>query len=300
MTAIAEPTRDDVVADNSEELAADSRRERWFLLGLTLPSMVVIAGVLFAPLAWLIWQSFVDKSGHFTLDHFLTLFSEPKRIAYLQNTFLLSAEVTVIAATLAYPLCFALTTLPERLRKLCLFFVIVPLLTSVLVRTYAWLIILGTRGIINSSLLHLGLIEEPLNLVYNYFCTLVGMVHVMTPLIVLPLYAAMRSIDGDLVRAASSLGATPRQAFWGIFLPLTLPGLYAGATLVFVLSLGYYVTPSILGGGKVIVWAIFLEQLVAFNQQWGPSAAAGLLLLVATMVVLIFARFVAGVRVNQS
>src|SRR5581483_2099038 len=255
MTAIAEPTRDDVVADNSEELAADSRRERWFLLGLTLPSMVVIAGVLFAPLAWLIWQSFVDKSGHFTLDHFLTLFSEPKRIAYLQNTFLLSAEVTVIAATLAYPLCFALTTLPERLRKLCLFFVIVPLLTSVLVRTYAWLIILGTRGIINSSLLHLGLIEEPLNLVYNYFCTLVGMVHVMTPLIVLPLYAAMRSIDGDLVRAASSLGAT----------------------LVFVLSLGYYVTPSILGGGKVIVWAIFLEQLVAFNQQWGPSAAAGLL-----------------------
>jgi len=116
---------------------------------------------------------------------------------------------------------------------------------------------------------------------------------------VLPLFAAMKSIDGDLARAASSLGATPSEAFRDVFLPLTLPGLFAGATLVFVLSLGYYVTPSILGGGKVIVWAIFLEQTVSFNTQWGPAAAAGLLLLGATVSALILARVVVGVKAHQ-
>ncbi len=280
-------------------LAKDARRERSLMIGLALPGLFVVAAVLLSPVGWLIWQSLVDGEGHFTLHHYLSLFSEPKRLSYLQNTFLLSAEVTVICSLLAYPLAFALTVLPERLRKFCMFFVVVPLLTSVLVRTYAWLIILGRRGIVNNVLANLGVIDEPLNLVYNYFCTVLGMVHVMMPMIVLPLYAAMKSIDGDLVRAASSLGATPSTAFRDIFFPLTLPGLFAGATLVFVLSLGYYVTPSILGGGKVIVWAIFLEQTVSFNTQWGPAAAAGLLLLGATVAVLVLARTLVGVKANQ-
>src|SRR5262249_32022191 len=108
--------------DHSADLARDARREQSLLLCLTLPSMVVIAGVLFAPIVWLVWQSLIDQNGNFTLVHFQTLFDEPKRISYLQNTFLLAAEVTVICGVLAYPLAFALTTLPERLRKVCMFF----------------------------------------------------------------------------------------------------------------------------------------------------------------------------------
>jgi putative spermidine/putrescine transport system permease protein/spermidine/putrescine transport system permease protein len=147
-------------------------------------------------------------------------------------------------------------------------------------------------------LLELGAIDEPLNLIYNYFCTLIGMVHVMLPTTVLPLYAAMRSIDRDLVNAAASLGAAPTYAFWKVFFPLTLPGLVAGCTIVFTLSLGYYVIPSILGGGKVIVWAIFVEQAVGFNVEWGPAAAAGILLLGTTVLVLALAHAAVGAKVN--
>jgi putative spermidine/putrescine transport system permease protein/spermidine/putrescine transport system permease protein len=247
-------------------------------------------------MAWLAWQSVHALDGSLSLENYWTLISDPTALTYLRTTFEMSFEVTAICALIGYPLAYALTLAPNWVSRWGMMFITLPLLTSVLVRTYAWLVILGRRGVLNTMLTDLKFIDEPLNLAYNYAGTLVGMVHVMTPMLVLPLYAAMKAIEPEYVRAAASLGASPTKAFTTVFFPLSVSGLLAGCTIIFILSLGYYVTPSILGGGKIVVWAIFVEQSVSFNPTWGSSAAAGLLLLFLTIAVLTIARFVMGVK----
>jgi putative spermidine/putrescine transport system permease protein/spermidine/putrescine transport system permease protein len=287
-----------LLQDHADALLADERRENRLFILLILPALLIMLAIMLLPLLWLVWQSFLDKSGGLTIQHYASLFSEPSRLTYLTNTFTMAAEVTAISIVLAYPVAYALSILPARISSWCMILVIGPLLTSVLVRTYAWLVILGRTGILNHTLIDLGLIDRPYPLVYNYTGTLIGMVHVMLPMVVLPLYGAMQSVDPDLNKAAASLGASPTRAFFTVFLPLSSPGLVAGAILVFVLSLGYYVTPTILGGGKVGLWAIFIEQTVSFNPLWGPAAAAGILLLLITLAVLLIARVVAGVNLS--
>ena len=131
--------------------------------------------------------------------------------------------------------------------------VMLPFWTSLLVRTYAWLVLLQRTGLINTWGIDLGLWSEPLPLVYNLTGTLIGMVHIMVPFVVLPLYSSMRTIDRSLIQAAANLGASPVQGFWRVFFPLSLPGLTAGSLVVFILCLGVYVTPAVLGGGRVIM-----------------------------------------------
>jgi putative spermidine/putrescine transport system permease protein/spermidine/putrescine transport system permease protein len=132
----------------------------------------------------------------------------------------------------------------------------------------------------------MGLIEDPLRLVHNFTGTAIGMTHIMLPFMVLPLYAAMTAVDRDLVRASASLGASPLRAFWQVFFPLTLPGLAAGTMLVFVLCLGFYVTPAVLGGGRVLMWSMSIERNVAVYSDWGAASALGVVLLVVTLAIL--------------
>jgi ABC-type spermidine/putrescine transport system permease subunit I len=156
----------------------------------------------------------------------------------------------------------------------------------VLVRTYAWLVILQRRGLINEWLQGLGLISEPLPLVHNMLGTVIGMVHVMLPFLILPLYASMKAIDPVLLRAAANCGASPATAFRQVFLPLSLPGLAAGVGLVFVLCLGFFVTPSLLGGGKVAMWAMQIADNISLYANWGAASALGVALLVVTAAIL--------------
>jgi putative spermidine/putrescine transport system permease protein len=165
------------------------------------------------------------------------------------------------------------------LQRLGLICVLIPFWTSLLVRTYAWLVLLQRRGLVNTALQDLGLINQPLELMYNVTGTTIGMTHILLPFLVLPLFASMRRIEPDLLRAASALGATPAYTFWKVFFPLSLPGLTAGCLLVFVLSIGYYVTPQLLGGGSTILVGQMIQRNVELFSSWGAASAVSMILL---------------------
>jgi ABC-type spermidine/putrescine transport system permease subunit I len=167
--------------------------------------------------------------------------------------------------------------------------VLMPFWTSILVRTYAWLVLLQRQGLINAWGTKLGLWQEPLTLVHNLTGTLIGMVHIMLPFLILPVYGSMRTIDRDYLKAAANLGASPTRAFWLVFLPLSLPGLFAGALIVFILCLGFYVTPALLGGGKVIMVANQVANDIEIFFNWGAASALGVVLLVLTGIILVAA-----------
>jgi ABC-type spermidine/putrescine transport system permease subunit I len=161
--------------------------------------------------------------------------------------------------------------------------VLLPLWTSVLVRTYAWMVLLGRNGVFNRWLIDIGLITDPLPLLNNFAGVLIGMVHVLLPYMVLPIYGAVRRLDPALVAAAQGLGASNWRIFWRVYLPLTLPGIFAGATIVFVLSLGFFITPALLGGGKVMMLAVLIEQQIHQTLNWPFAAALSAVLLALTL-----------------
>jgi putative spermidine/putrescine transport system permease protein/spermidine/putrescine transport system permease protein len=269
-------------------MEGDARRQRLRLLSLSSPAFVLVLIVLLIPVGWLFFLSFMDKDG-FTLSHYARLWQNEAYFEIFRVTFLSSFLVTILTVVLGYPLAYLLAQLPRRLAIIGLTVVLLPFWTSLLVRTYAWLVLLQRKGLINSTLMSLGLIDEPLNLVYNMPGVVIGMTHIMLPFMVLPLYGTMRAIDRNLLRAAASLGSTPVHGFWTVFFPLSLPGLAAGASLVFVLCLGFYVTPAMLGGGKVTMVSNRIANDIELFFNWGAASALGVVLLVITLVVLVLA-----------
>ena len=201
------------------------------------------------------------------------------------ETFRIAAVVTLISLLLAYPVAYVMSTASPRWVIVGLVFLMLPFWTSILVRTYAWMILLGRNGVINQALLATGLADKPVALIYNTTGVIIGMVHVLLPYMVFPIYSAMLRVDRDLMRAAEGLGASGWSVFWRIFLPLTLPGVVAGTALVFILSLGFYITPALLGGGKVIMIAVLIEQQVRQFLEWGFASALSVLLLVSAVLV---------------
>ena len=269
---------------NEEALRRQAHGERRSMLALTLPALLLVGFVVLIPIGWLFWLSFVDKSG-FTLIHYQRLL-HPTYLLTLRTTFELAFTVTVVCLLLGYPLAYLASQLPRRWASLVLLCVLFPFWTSLLVRTYAWLVLLQRRGLVNTWLQKLGIIEEPLRLVHNFTGTAIGMTHIMLPFMVLPLYATMKTISEDYMRAAANLGASPIRAFWQIYVPLSFPGLAAGLIVVFVLSLGFYVTPALLGGGRVMMWAMQIERSTTVYADWGAASAMGVVLLVITLGIL--------------
>ncbi len=201
------------------------------------------------------------------------------------NTFEIAFWVTVICLVLGYPLGFLLATTTPGWATVGFIFVLLPLWTSVLVRTYAWMVLLGRNGVFNRLMLDTGLIADPIPMLNNLPAVLIGMVHVLLPYMVLPIYGAVRRVDPALVAAAQGLGASDARVFRRVWLPLTLPGVFAGAVIVFVLSLGFYITPALLGGGRVIMLAVMIEQQVHQTLDWPFAAALSAVLLVATLAI---------------
>jgi ABC-type spermidine/putrescine transport system permease subunit I len=269
---------------NRQRFRQQERRERWRLALLAVPGLTLIGGVALAPIAWLSWLS-IRNDGGFTLEHYRRLL-HPSYTMTLQTTFELSFLATAVCVLLGYPLAYLAVQLRRRLQALLLLCVLFPVWTSLLVRCYAWLVLLQRRGLINTWLGDTGLIESPLQLVHNFTGTTIGMVHIMLPFMVLPLYASMRAVSPDYMRAAANLGASPVVAFWQVFFPLALPGLFAGIVIVFVLCLGFYVTPALLGGGRVMMWSMQIERNVSYYSDWGAASALGVVLLVLTLAVL--------------
>ena len=283
---VANPKTSTDAGQNASILKSEDRSERLTFFGLSTPAVLGILIVVFLPIFWLSSLSFFNAAGEVSTENYMRIFNSALYRRTYVVTFQISIAVTVICVLLGYPLCYWLSRLPSRIAALLMVFVLVPFWTSVLVRTYAWLVLLQRKGIINSSLMSAGIIDEPLQLAHNLTGSIIGMVHIMLPFLILPLYATMRSIDTDLVRAAVGLGSSPRGAFWRVFFPMSLPGLFAGVVLVFILSLGFFVTPALLGGGRVQMLAQRIESTITVYANWGAASALGVVLLLLALAVI--------------
>jgi putative spermidine/putrescine transport system permease protein len=268
------------------------RLDRYWLL---LVPVVILLGVFYLyPLVRVLLLSVTDPAlgvGNFER---LVIHSGPRRVMF--NTFRICAITTVISVSVAYLLACVMVHAPPRRRRIMLALVLLTLWISVLVRAFAWLILLDDNGVVNNALRSLGLISQPLALVRNETGVLIGMVHYLLPYAVLPLIAAMQAIDPALIRASHSLGAGRVRTFLSIFVPLTLPGIAAAAVIVFVFSLGFFITPSILGGGRVVMLAEYVSVTVLEELRWGFAAAQAVVLLVLTFLVLGVAGRLLGAR----
>ena len=202
----------------------------------------------------------------------------------LIRTFEMSAVVTVFALLLGYPLAYWLSTLSARKANMLMILVLVPFWTSVLVRSASWIVLLQTNGLVNRSLMGLGIVDTPLPLLFNRLGVIIAMVHILLPFMILPLYSVMLSVPTTYLRAAVSLGSTPIAAFFRVYVPQTYPGVGAGGLLVFILSIGYYVTPALLGGADDQMLSYYIARYTNVNVNWGMACALGAVLLSATLV----------------
>jgi len=215
-----------------------------------------------------------------TLRHYAIVFQVPVYVKVLGNTGRIALITTVVCVALGYPLAYWLRGLAGWARLVGLVGLVLPFWISILIRTYAWIVILGNAGVVNRTLQAVGLVGAPLPILYNELGVTIGTVNVLLPFFVLPLYASMLRIDERLLHAAASLGASHRAIFWRVFFPLTIPAVAAGAILVFMLTLGFYITPAVLGGGRVPMIANMLDMLINTFPRWELAAAISTVLLV--------------------
>jgi len=276
----------DQLKENHEALQKEQRSEARTMFRLTLPAILIVGLLMVAPIGWLLSMSLVGQDGSLGFENYVLFFSEAVYREMFVNTFMIAFIVTVICLLLGYPVAYLMAILPSPWAGFLMLAVLMPFWTSGLVRTFAWLIILQRNGLINQTLVWMGAIERPIALVHNMTGTIIGMVHIMVPFLILPLYASMKAIDLNLMRAAANLGSTPAHAFRRVYLPLSMPGLIAGTIMVFVMCLGFYITPALLGGGKIKMIAQRIEESLALYPTWGPAAALAVLLLVMTAICL--------------
>ena len=241
-----------------------------------------------APVAGLLLRSITEPEPG--LQNFRRLIEQPVYLKALWNTVVISGSVTMLALIIGFPLAATIAHAGERVRRLLIFAVLVPFWASLLVRTFAWMVILQKRGLVNKALLETGIISEPLALVYNRAGVLIGMVHILLPFMVLPLVGVLMRMDPVHMQAAATLGASPVRRFLRVYLPLALPGVLAGALLVFVMGLGYYITPALLGGPGDLMIAQLIEQQVADFGNWGLAGALAAILLAGATLTLAFAQ----------
>jgi ABC-type spermidine/putrescine transport system permease subunit I len=248
---------------------------------LLLPCLAWIAFFFLIPLGLMCWRSFAADGLH----DYAALFSSPLYAKVMLTTLKAASLATALALLLAYPVAYALTMSGGVRRGLILAFVFIPYWVDIIVRSFSWLILLGDHGLINKLLIDLGIVRAPLQLLYNTFAVLIAMVQILLPLTIVILFGAMLRIDRTLVAAAKIHGASGWQAFRTVFFPLSLPGIYGAGLLVFVLSLGFYVTPALLGSPRqtMIAQTIMVEANDLLD--WGQASAAGFVLLVITTTI---------------
>ncbi|PRI10754.1 ABC transporter permease [Leucobacter massiliensis] len=254
---------------------AAARSAGWLLL---LPAALLLALFFVIPLGLMVQTSLRDG-----IDTYAEIFTSPIYRLVLGNTLRTAVLTTLLCLLLAYPYAYVLTRVGPRMRLVMLGVVLLPFWTSLLVRSFAWVGLLQDSGIVNGALRALGLIDEPLQLIRTPLGVLIGMVHVLLPYMVLPLVTTMGQIEPSVLRAAGSLGAGPWRRFVRVFLPLSLPGVLSGCVLVLVLSLGFYITPALLGDARD---AMIGETIVQEVTRYGPvtASALGLVLLVGTLI----------------
>ena len=261
----------------------------WWLL---VPTSFLYIITFFITLITLLVMSFsrfessVTTVG-FYLDNYEKILTDGITLKIFFQTVELSLMITLFCLLLGYPVAMLMRRVGPRARLWILLLVVSPLLTSIIVRNVAWVLILGRSGMINDLLISWGLISKPLPLMYNTFGVVLAVVHVYLSFMVLPLFAALSSINNSLEEAAASLGAKPLSIFLNVTLPLSLPGIMAGCTLVFILSMGVYLTPVIMGGNFVVTLPMLIEDAVRNRYNWPEASAMALLLLIAIGIMIV-------------
>ena len=255
------------------------------------------------------WQAIKRNSSSVTpfyllaaVDHRIDDLGEvapatPDQAIYLDifaRTFWMGLVITCICLVLAYPLAYLLANLPARQSNLLMILVLLPFWTSVLVRVAAWIVLLQSGGLINSALMSMGLIDKPLELVFNRTGVYIAMVHILLPFMILPIYSVMKGISPTYMRAAISLGCHPFTSFWRVYFPQTYAGVGAGCLLVFIIAIGYYITPALLGSPNDQMVSYFVAFYTNTSINWGMATALGGLLLLATVVLYLIYNWLVG------
>ena len=271
----------------------EAQQRRVTVTVLILP--VILMAVLFlVPLGYLVWLSFGGPNGP-NISSYKQL-TAPVYLNLAYFTLQLAFFVTVACAVIAYPLAYLLANIESTISRFMILSLLISLSLSVLARTYSWIIILQRNGVVNDILQGAGLTSQPLSLVYNQTGVYIGMIHILLPYMVMTLYPTMRAIDSSLVRSALSLGATPWTAFRRIYFPLSLSGLVSGSILVFMMAIGFFVTPAILGGGQANTIVMAIQNQVQVLVDLPLAAATSVVLLLVSLLILVVYEKIAGVE----
>ena len=262
--------------------ASGTRRRRdWRSIRLLVPALLLLVIFFLLPVLSLLLRSVLEPSPG--LHNYAQLVGSTTYLRVFGNTFLVATVVTLATLAIGFPTAWLLAIAPRKLSSLMFAILLLSMWTNLLARTFAWMVLLQQTGPINRMLMALGIISEPLTLVNNLIGVTIGMTYIMLPFLVMPLHATLRSIDPSTLRAAAVCGASRWQAFWRILVPLAMPGVASGALMVFVMALGYFVTPALLGGPSYMMLAELIAQLVQELLNWGLAGAAAFVLLAVTL-----------------
>lgn len=256
-------------------------------LWLFLPALALLLLFILAPAADLLRASVFDPE--FTTKHFARLVDRGVYIDVMLRTIRVSLVVAVLCTIIGYPVAYFINLQPRRRQTILLFLILIPMWMSILIRTFAWIVVLDREGLVNEAMMAVGLVNEPVRMLFTSGAVLAAMVQILLPIQILTCYAAMTEIDFDLIRAARVLGAKPRQALTRVFLPLSLEGTITGMVIVFMLSMGFFITPALLGGRQDTMIANLIEFQVQ-RLNWSFAAALGLVLLILTIVMIVLLR----------
>jgi putative spermidine/putrescine transport system permease protein len=271
-------------AGEGDAIAPSARRRIDPYLLLVAPAGLLLLVCFGYPVLELLARSVLEPTVG--LANYQRLIEQPLFVRVLGNTVAISCTVAGFCLLIGYPVAYTMARAGPRLRRLLIFVILVPFWTSILVRSFAWMVLLQKKGLINSMLLGLGLLQEPAQLAYNRIGVIIDMVQILLPFMIFPLYSVMARIDPIFSQAAATLGASPVRAFLRIYWPLSLPGVATGTVLVFVIALGYYITPALLGGiGDVMIAQLIQRQIGDFG-NWGLAGALSAVLLAGTLLLL--------------
>jgi ABC-type spermidine/putrescine transport system permease subunit I len=258
-------------------------RRNWATIAALLgPAALLVALFFVYPILGVLKLSIHDGTVY-TLAPLQQLYESKLAVVVLQRTFLLALSVTILCLLIGYPAAYFMSGLAPRTRAFVTYLILLPFWISILIRTYTWVVLLGREGVVNKVLMALGLIDQPIQILYTNLAVHIGMVQVLLPIVILTCLASMLDIDKDVVRAARVLGASPRQAFWKVFFPLSASGAATGGAICFILSLGFYVTPALLGGRSSAIIANLIDVQVRQTLNWGFAAVLATALLAATL-----------------
>lgn len=251
---------------------------------LLLPGLIFLAAFMIIPIVLTIGSTFF-QSGSFTLDGYMHFFKDPYFLKILLTTLRVSIVTTILCIVIGFPVSYYISRRGPRQKGILLALAIFPLLTSSVVRSFSWMIILGKKGLLNNTLLAIGLIHEPMDILYTPTAMMIGLIHLFLPLIIITLVGVMENIDPDLIKAAESLGASRFTAFTKIIVPLSVPGLIIGSILVFVGSLTAYTTPALLGGKQRVISTFLYQNAITLN-DWYLASVIATIMIVITFVII--------------